>query len=42
MRVEDFYSKTLAIESPWGIADVRLDQQDSAVHLTLMHEEGIC
>jgi transposase len=41
MQVEDFYGKILGIESPWEIADVRLDQVDSTVHVRLTHEEGI-
>lgn len=41
MQVEDFYGKILGIELPWEIADVRLDQKDSVVHVALAHEEGI-
>jgi hypothetical protein len=41
MQVDDFVGKILGIESPWEIADVRLDQKSSVIHLTLAHAEGI-
>lgn len=41
MQVDEFYEQILGIESPWEIADVRLDRASSVVHVELAHGEGV-
>ena len=41
MQVAEYYVQIPGIESPWEIADVRLDRASSVVTVELAHADGL-